>query len=178
MAATNTPAALPLLNKAGEVVGHTVLDPEDAERFGGVTWRLSSQGYAVRWQRLDPSMPRVVLLHREILGISGNTTLEGDHINRVSLDNRRLNLRVARHAENMQNRPSHRGSSSQYRGVSLEKATGRWVADGKLNNKKYRLGRFATEEEAAQVAAAWRATHLPFSQDAREIESPRPARTS
>lgn len=42
-------------------------------------------------------------------------------------------------------------NTSGFRGIWLEKCSGRWVAETSLNNKKTRLGKFSTPEEAARA---------------------------
>jgi hypothetical protein len=71
-----------------------------------------------------------------------------DHINRVRLDNRRENLRVASAVENSQNigpRPSNRSGA---RGVSWNARTGKWRAQWSYARKKYALGEFGRFEDA------------------------------
>lgn len=74
---------------------------------------------------------------------------ELDHINGNTLDNRRDNLRVATHQQNMWNRKPPRGTSSKFKGVSFQKATNYWKANIKINDKQKHLGCFWDEEEAA-----------------------------
>jgi hypothetical protein len=84
-----------------------------------------------------------------------------DHINGDRTDNRIANLRLASHAENLQNsRP--RKSASGLKGAHLQKrrlAAGYrrpWTSEIYKDRKNYHLGYFATAEEAhaAYVKAA------------------------
>jgi hypothetical protein len=43
------------------------------------------------------------------------------------------------------------GASSQHRGVSWIKSTGKWKAQIQINGKRRNLGSFANEEDAAQA---------------------------
>jgi hypothetical protein len=94
--------------------------------------------------------PTVQYLHAFLTGWS-----YVDHLNGLSLDNRRSNLRQASAAQNVQNQPKRRGpggpSHSQYKGVSLFTRTGRWRAAISVNRRQKHLGYFATEEEAARA---------------------------
>ena len=98
---------------------------------------------------LDKSYPMTridgkrVRLHRLIM----NTASIVDHINGITLDNRRENLRVATHAENMQNRKLHTNNTSGYKGV--ESSRGLWRATIYADNIRIHLGSFVTKEEAA-----------------------------
>ncbi|HUB72809.1 MAG TPA: HNH endonuclease [Solirubrobacteraceae bacterium] len=93
---------------------------------------------------------------------------EVDHVNGNRLDNRRVNLRVASHSENMQNRHGLTATNtSGYRGVSWHKRRRKWIAYAQLDGRAYYLGYFDTAEEADEAVKAWRAEHMPFSADAR-----------
>jgi len=86
-------------------------------------------------------------MHRVIL--DAPPAVEVDHINRNGLDNRRANLRLATRAENTRNAKLSRRNTSGFRGVSFDHFSGRWLAIVKSDGKTYRLGAFATPEEAA-----------------------------
>jgi hypothetical protein len=77
--------------------------------------------------------------------------MEVDHINGDPLDNRRANLRVVTHGENLRNQKLRTDSKSGFKGVSFDKDRGTWYAY--VNSKKARkfLGRFATALEAAHA---------------------------
>lgn len=70
-----------------------------------------------------------------------------DHENHNGLDNRRRNLRPATKAQNGANQQKQAGSSSQYKGVSWSKRSGRWRAY--ITGKH--IGYFRTEELAAKA---------------------------
>lgn len=90
-------------------------------------------------------------------------TVQVDHIDRDPLNCRKANLRVATNALNHQNVVAHRGARSRFRGVTWDKTRNKWQARVKINYKTYMLGRFDSEEEAASVAAAFRAEHMPYA---------------
>lgn len=87
-----------------------------------------------------------VYMHRFILGDSceGNVV---DHI-KGELDNRRQNLRVATHSQNMMNRTSW-GDHSKYKGVSYHFGLKKWVSNISTDGQFHRSF-FNTELEAAQ----------------------------
>lgn len=71
-----------------------------------------------------------------------------DHIDGDPLNNRRGNLRVVSKAQNAANSAS-RGGTSSYRGVFMNKRSGKWVAQIKSGETRRCLGTFENEEEAA-----------------------------
>ena len=77
-----------------------------------------------------------------------------DHINRVKSDNRLCNLRMATHAENMQNTSMYRNNTSGHVGVSWHKATQKWIACITLSKKQIHIGIFHSLEEAIAARKA------------------------
>lgn len=155
---------LPLCGRDGSVRAWAIVDEADATWASAFHWSLS-KGYAVRGEVGPDGRQRAVLLHRELLGLGPGDPLQGDHINRDPLDNRHANLRVVPRRGNLQNRGSLPGSSSRFRGVHFERWSGRWRAEIKVGGRKMRLGRFASEEEAAGVARAARAREMAYAVD-------------
>lgn len=73
-----------------------------------------------------------------------------DHINGDTLDNRRCNLRICTNAQNQQNTQS-RGGTSQYKGVSFQVKSGKWMAAFQFDGVRYYCGAWDTEEDAAKA---------------------------
>lgn len=121
------------------------------------------RGYGYRPVRIDGKRT-TLLLHRALLGLVHGDPRQGDHINRDRLDNRRANLRIVTGAQNWQNTPS-KGKTSRFRGVSWCKRDGLWLAQCTVQGRNHNLGRYVEEEYAAQVAARFRARHLPYAVD-------------
>lgn len=59
------------------------------------------------------------------------------------------NLRWANRSQQSVNTRKRRNTKSKYRGVSWDSSTGKWWVEIVRCGKKYRLGRFADEEQAA-----------------------------
>jgi hypothetical protein len=140
-----------------KITGHTIVDDEDAHQSAH-RWRVID-GYAIRTSRAD-GRARTIRLHREILGLTHGDSLASDHINRNRLDNRRSNLRVVTRAQNAQNVPSHRGSSSKYRGVTWYARARKWLAQAKFNGRNHFLGYYRIEEDAAAAASEFRRANM------------------
>jgi hypothetical protein len=121
--------------KAVNVRGGIVIVDADVVLRAKRRWRVHSDGY-VR----DANS---IALHREITSAPAGMVV--DHINGDPLDNRRENLRVCEHRQNLWNGKPHRDGSSQYRGVSWSRHRKKWRAQ--IQGKT--LGHFDTETEAA-----------------------------
>ena len=85
-------------------------------------------------------------------------THEVDHRFSEPDDNRWERLREATHAQNTCNRRVGRNNTSGFKGVHMQKSTGRWIALIGKSGKRHHLGIFDTPEDAhaAYVAAAER----------------------
>lgn len=90
-----------------------------------------------------------VFLHRLIM--SAPTGTEIDHINMDKTDNRRQNLRKATHAENQRNKGLRKDSTTGYKGVCLDKRTGRYFAYINANGRRTYLGSFSDRSAAAHA---------------------------
>lgn len=102
--------------------------------------------YAVRSERRDGKQ-KVISLHRFLMNPPEGMYI--DHINGDSLDNRRENLRLCTHRENMQNRRPNANNRYGFKGV--EKIKKRWRGYICVNDRNIHLGMFATVEEAARA---------------------------
>ena len=89
---------------------------------------------------------KTLLLHRFILDYSGN--LEIDHIDHNGLDNRRSNLRIVTHEENMNNKKQYKNSKEKY--IWYEKSSKRFRVAKWINGKKVYFGSYKNIENAIQ----------------------------
>ncbi len=75
-----------------------------------------------------------------------------DHINRDTLDNRRYNLRLATPSQSRANTSGQRiRHISKYKGVGYDPTTCRWVASICVNRKRFFLGSYDLQEDAAKA---------------------------
>lgn len=102
-------------------------------------------------------------LHRVIMGPEEDEVV--DHENRDGLDNRKINLRVCSKGQNNQNKNVSKNNKSGYRGVTLYKPNGKWLARLMVERKAIHLGYFGTAEEANAAVVAAREAWMPFSHD-------------
>lgn len=160
---------LPIHSRFG-VIAHALIDDDVFAWASAHRWRLNSEGYVCRGERIA-GRSRTIRLHREILGLAHGDPRQGDHVDGDKLDNRRGNLRIVTRAQNTQNR--HRASrgygygTSGHRGVHWAKHVGAWRATARLDGRQHHLGYFADEDDAAQAAARWRESNMPYSDPRR-----------
>lgn len=138
----------------------TLYAAEDESLLAGYHWYvMASTGYVATRVGTGPTS-RTILLHRLLLGLAHGDVRCGDHINGVILDNRRPNLRIVTHAQNVGHQAIRNGKgSSPYRGVSWNSARRSWVAYSSIGGKRKALGYFSTETEAAATVRQFRADH-------------------
>jgi hypothetical protein len=126
-----------------------VCDADDYEKISRHCWRiLACDG------KYYITSHTAGLLHRFVLGYKGS--LDVDHKDSNTLNNRKTNLRVVTRQQNLWNSGKHRdGCSSMFKGVYKvpnEKCKTRsWEARIRQNGKNVWLGYYATEVEAAQA---------------------------
>lgn len=163
---------VPLRARSGEIRAYTLIDTEKAPEVSAYRWSLSARGYAWRATSVGPRATRkytVFYLHRHLLGVLGDKTVEVDHLNGDRLDNRLANLRVVPLGANAQNRNFCNTGTSRYRGVSWYKRSGVWRAKAHLDGKQHHVGHFDSEVAAARAAEAWRLEHMPFANPDPEL---------
>jgi hypothetical protein len=134
-----------------------IVDAADFEWLSRYHWtcRGGTNPYAARIER-----GRIIWMHREIMQTPPG--LVCDHIDAVSLNNRRCNLRNCDRRQNSQNVPKRAHATSCYKGVSWDTRAGKWRAKIKSHGKAYELGLFVSEIEAA----------LAYDRKARELFGP------
>ena len=127
-----------------------LVDDEDFDHLNQWKWYVHfSRGlfYAQRSAKRENGKQKTIHMHRLV-----NKTPEGfhtDHINGDSLDNRSANLRTATCSENSKNRGRNNNCSTTNKGVSWSDKKGKFYAQAMINLKKYHLGYFSSEKEAA-----------------------------
>lgn len=120
---------------------NTIISNEDFHKVSQHNWSLTAQGYAEN--------NKLGLLHRFIMSCPDGMVV--DHIKGrgTELDNRRCNLRIITHQQNLLNSVVRSDSKVQFKGVS--KIKGRYYSSIRYKGIRYNLGGFDTPEEAAKA---------------------------
>jgi len=132
----------------------TKVDDEDYERLKKYKWYYQNT-YVYRINKKK----EMVLMHREIMGLSKGDGLEVDHINTDDednkLNNQKENLRICTRTENGKNRKRNKNNTSGYKGVYWDKSVTKWTTIICNNGKLIYLGLFENIIDAAKVYDEW-----------------------
>lgn len=132
--------------------GKTALvDDEDYEYLNQFKWYAQKHGRGFRVVRTaslkEGKNKKTLFMHKEILSYSGE--LDIDHIDCNSLNNQKNNLRLCTHLENCAN-VLGRNKQTKYKGITWAKKRKRWSVQIGHNKKRYWLGYFVNEIDAAK----------------------------
>lgn len=120
-----------------------LVDKQDYEWLMQWKWHAAKAGYAVRTVNGGSK----IFMHREIMkAVSGE---EVDHIDGDGFNNRRVNLRVCTHSDNLKNSAGRSDNKSGFKGVSWDNRKQRWRATIQVNGKYVSCGTYSTPEAAA-----------------------------
>lgn len=128
---------------------HAIVDAGDFEKLMGYTWcaHKKKNGFWAVTRFSGSSTP--VGMHRILMDCPSG--FEVDHIDGDGLNNRRRNLRVCSHAENMKNIRLSKTNTSGFKGVSLYRGRRKWAAKISHKDVTKPLGEFEVKEHAAMA---------------------------
>ena len=127
-------------NKNCEKIGSALIDVDDYDKCHQYKWHLKKgQNTTYAMAHIDG---RKVFLHRFILDYYGDCDV--DHINHNGMDNRRSNLRIVSHSDNIRNQTANR------KGIKKVKS-GKYQVTITKKYKCYYLGTFDTYEDAFEA---------------------------
>lgn len=140
------------------VIGYTQngepfwFDKEDIELVEKYCWHYDKNGYVVSIER---GTRKKVALHRLVMGID-DPLIEVDHKthpvgNDHKIDNRKSNLEVVNHSDNMKNQGKYKNNTSGVTGVCWYPKYSQWVAYINVDNNRIHLGYFDKKEDAIAI---------------------------
>lgn len=116
-------------------------DEGDLELFNSHTWNVSIKG---KNKYLSTDIKRQKkYFHRMVMKEPKNRIV--DHIDNNGLNNRRNNLRIVTHQQNLMN------MGKKSRGASFDKSRGLWASRICFNYKTFNLGRFKYKKDALEA---------------------------
>lgn len=130
-----------------------VCDLDDLPLIRGIRWMACGQrrpglSYMKGWG-VENDKSILLLCHRMLTNCPPDMVV--DHVNRDSLDNRRINMRKCLQSENVINSKVNANNTSGFRGVDWLSRHGYWRSRIRSNGVKMSLGAFATPEDAARA---------------------------
>lgn len=129
---------------------NSIVDAEDFDWLSSFTWRAQWDSTTRSFYAMTGRTPNAKSMHRMILQCGDEE--QGDHRNHDTLDNRRLNLRIATKSQNSQNRRVRIDNKTGCPGVHWH--LGKWQARITIKGKRVSLGHFSEKQNAI---AAYRA---------------------
>jgi hypothetical protein len=133
------------------ICGYDVqIDDEDIVRVESIDWHVLKTKNLIYFARhiFNGGKDKTILLHRFLLDAPDG--MKVDHKDRNTFNNKKENLRLCTHAENMRNCKKNTKNTSGYKGVTCHSncKKKKWHARIKVNKKRISLGYFVTPEEA------------------------------
>lgn len=124
---------------------YTTVNTEDYEKYNlkDYCWV-----YAVRGDVTTCKDRKRIKLHRLIINVPKNKIV--DHKDGNPLNNKKNNLRLSTHSDNNKNKHKVIGIS-KFKGVYWDKKICKWMSSLTYNYKKYWIGCFYSEEDAARA---------------------------
>jgi len=126
-----------------------IVDFEDYEYLMQWKWHYASTGYAARCVNYKTGHSGKIWMHRSVT--NAPESMQVDHKFGNRLDNRKANLRICTQSQNLRNRGSKTASISGFKGVYLDKKSGKWKSSIRPNGKYLHIGYFACHVEAAKA---------------------------
>ena len=122
------------------------IDIEDIDLCKQYTWSISSNGYL---RAYDSDSGENIFLHRLVMNATKDDVI--DHINHITTDNRKCNLRVVTYSQNSMNQKKKITNTSGVTGVCWFKRDQNWRVQIVVNEKPIHIGYFDDFEDAVKA---------------------------
>ena len=124
-------------------------DLEDYDLLKTYSWSKTKSGYLLAY--VKESNKKYVYMHRLILGLTDDSNFDVDHQNHNTSDNKKENLRICTHQENIMNSTLAQNNKSGITGVRFDLNTNKWISNIAYNYKTIYLGSFPDFEDAVKA---------------------------
>lgn len=143
-------AKILLYNKSHEKFAEAIIDLEDVNICKNYKWSLKESNnikYVVSYNMNNKKS--LIRLHRLIMNAQKDQ--EVDHINHDTLNNRKSNLRLCSHQENMMNRKIPLNNTSGVIGVSWSELHKHWQSQIEYKDEHIHLGWYKNKNDAIKA---------------------------
>lgn len=120
-----------------------LFDLEDYNLIKDYTWYRDKRGYIVAVDN-----KKIIKMHRLIMNFPDLNEVDHKHGEHSKNDNRKSNLRIVTHSNNMMNIGLRKNNKSGVTGVSWDKNLNKWTAYINVDNIRHYLGSFDSFENA------------------------------
>ena len=127
-----------------------LIDAEDLAKISEISWFKGKRGYPIgHTSRKLKDGHKTIPVHKKILALTESCDV--DHISGNKMDNRKSNLRICTHQQNMFNQKMRSTNTSGFYGVSFHSSAGKYEAYIHVNGKKHYLGIYGSLKDAADA---------------------------
>jgi hypothetical protein len=129
-----------------------IVDNEDYDYLNQFKWYASNKNgkfYVQKKITVSKNKTTCISMHRFIM--KPNKGMVIDHLDGNPLNNKKNNLRICTHAENMRNSKIRINNKSGYKGVSYQENSNNYRASIRFNNIKINIGDFIDPIDAARA---------------------------
>ena len=117
-------------------------DLEDYDKIKDYCWHIDSNGYVLSHDEHNNQ----IRLHRIILEVNADMVV--DHINHITIDNRKNNLRIVKQSNNCMNHCLSKNNTSGVSGVTWNKYHNKWDVRIKFGRKSIFIGYYNNFNDA------------------------------
>jgi hypothetical protein len=128
----------------------TMVDDNDYEYLNQWKWHCTSDNYAVRCSSMN-AIGKRTLIYMHVAIMPHPEGMKTDHKNHNTLDNRRPNLRICTHSQNLANSVRAINNSSGRKGVCWKKQLGKWCVQIGYHGKRMHVGYYDSIEDATNA---------------------------
>lgn len=125
-------------------------DLEDYDKIKNYCWLMNRLGYFITNGKSSDN-DKTLWMHRVVMNIPNNADYDIDHIYHRPYDNRKSQLRVCKHSDNIKNRAIAINNTSGVTGVYWLKKYEKWCAKITVDGKEIHLGLFKDFDNAVTV---------------------------
>lgn len=121
-----------------------LIDKEDYSKVSQFKWYCNASKQGIICTNYDTK--EKYYLHRFLTNCPSDKFV--DHINGDITDNRKKNLRIVTHKENMRNKKKFKSNQSGVTGVRYDKNTNTWKSEITIDGKSIIVGQYQNKEDA------------------------------